>query len=306
VQLQYVPLATIAGSVAIAPGWNDPTIAVSPVDNEFGPGWIRSGRVDAAGAFTLAALPPGEYQVLARSSDARHHVIAATASVTLDGEDVDNLALTPQPAPAVTGLLVFRGDTRPPVFGTEWSETSVLPYRPIDYSPPMQVDGVRFTIQGTGPGRYFLGANLMGVRTARAGWWLQSLSANGVELLDAPVDLRQSIDDAVAVFTDRAGVLSGAVVDAGGNPVANATVVAFSADRSAWFYQSRRVAGAQCDASGRYVIHNLAPGEYRVAAVTDLEPNEWFDPAVLERLLATSTPLTIAGTAPQTLDLTIK
>jgi hypothetical protein len=305
VQLQYVPLATISGAVAFAPGGMAPMVAAYPVSSELWPVWVRSGRADAAGAFTLGPLPPGQYQVVARRLDAAHHFSVAAAEVTLDGNDVGNLALSPQAAPAVTGLLVFRGDASPPAFGTEWSDPTTL-YYAMDYSPPMQVDGVRFTIQGAVPGRYFLGGNIMGVRKARSGWWLQSLTAGGVELLDAPVDLRQTVDNAVAVFTDRASVLSGLVVDAGGNRVPDATVVAFSLDRSTWFYQSRRVAGVKPDASGRYVIRNLPPGEYRVVAVMDLDVNEWFDPAVLERLLGLSLRLTIAGTAPQTLDLTIR
>ena len=60
------------------------------------------------------------------------------------------------------------------------------------------------------------------------------------------------------------------------------------------------------DADGRYSIRNLPPGDYRIAVAIDLDPGEWFDPAVLERLLPAATPLTIAGLERETLDLAIR
>lgn len=41
---------------------------------------------------------------------------------------------------------------------------------------------------------------------------------NGRDVLDAPLDLRQSVDDAVATFADAASELGGSVRDAQGNP----------------------------------------------------------------------------------------
>ena len=45
---------------------------------------------------------------------------------------------------------------------------------------------------------------------------------------------------------------------------------------------------------GSFSFANLPAGEYRLAAVTDVETNEWFEPAFLDRLVSTSIALTLA------------
>jgi hypothetical protein len=150
---------------------------------------------------------------------------------------------------------------------------------------------------------YRLGANITGLRSAIAGWWLQSVRIGEVEVLDAPVDLRQPLTDGIAVFTDTASEVSGRV-NADGIPIGGIFVVAFSVDRSAWFFGSRRVASVTTDREGHYVVHNLPPGEYRIVATHDIDAGSVGDPAELERLLVRATPLTIAGTESHRVDLT--
>ena len=132
---------------------------------------------------------------------------------------------------------------------------------------------------------------------------MKSIIAGGRDLLDVSIDLQQSLDDAVVTLSDRASELSGTVTDAQDTPTLDPYVIVFSVDRGTWFSNSRRVVGVKPDREGRYAIRNLPPGEYRVALATDFEQGEWFDPAVLETLLATATPLTITGAEKTTLNL---
>ena len=129
---------------------------------------------------------------------------------------------------------------------------------------------------------------------------------NGRDMLDAPLDLREGTDAAVATFSDQASEVSGTVKDAGGTAAADTVVVIFTTDRAGWFFNSRRVVGLRADRDGRYTIRNLPPGDYRIVAATDLEQGEWFDPSVLERLLAAAAPLTIGGTERMTRDLVVR
>jgi hypothetical protein len=234
-------------------------------------------------------------------SDAQY----AVADVVVNGEDVE-VAMTAQPGLSIAGRLVFEsahgaapqlpaGRLNLPVFGA----SGAWPM------PPVVVDGTRFRVDGIAPGRYRLQSIVQGIRAPIGSWWLTSIAAAGRELLDAPLDIQQSVEDAVATFTDTPGVLAGTVTDAAGTPVPDLYVVTFSADRATWFSGSRRVAAVLPARDGGYTISNLPPGEYRVA-VADLDPNEWFDPAVLERLMPTATPVTIAGTEKATVDVTIR
>ena len=306
VRLQYVPLASVSGLAAVGSGWSPAEVAIARVGDVRNQAAQRSTRTDDAGRFSFGGLPPGGYRLLAQSTSAAGGVATAAADVTLEGEDVGNISLALQPVLAISGLLVFRGDTAPPVMGVSRSAPRP-PSMTLDTiaAPPLQIDGVRFNIDAGPPGRYRLGGATMGVRTPLGGWWLQSILVRGVELLDAQVDLQQSIDDAVAVFADRASELSGVVTDARGTPVGDVPVVAFAADRSAWFPDSRRIASVQTDQHGRYSILNLPPGDYRVVAASDLEPGEWFDPAVLDRLLPLATSVAIADFEQKILSLSI-
>jgi hypothetical protein len=57
------------------------------------------------------------------------------------------------------------------------------------------------------------------------------------------------------------------------------------------------------DSEAAYAFADLPPGEYVVAAVQDVEPGAWFDPAVLERLLPAGIKLVIAEGEQKALDI---
>ena len=97
--------------------------------------------------------------------------------------------------------------------------------------PSLKVEGSTFTVDGIVPGLYRAVGTLQGIRAPIGPWWLKSLVVSGRDVLDAPLDLRQSADDAVATFADTASELSGAVKDAQGNAAADHFVVVSSTDR---------------------------------------------------------------------------
>ena len=171
--------------------------------------------------------------------------------------------------------------------------------------PPIELEGMRFKIDGIVPGSYRVGLNVQGLRAPIGAWWLKSIVAGDRDLLDAPLDIRQSLSDVAITFADRASELSGSVTDAQSKPSRDGWVIAFSTNRQSWFFNSRRIAAVRADVTGRYTIKNLPPGDYRVVVTRDLEQGEWFDPSVLERLLPTATPVTITGVDKTTVDLKV-
>jgi hypothetical protein len=54
---------------------------------------------------------------------------------------------------------------------------------------------------------------------------------------------------------------------------------------------------------GRYSIRNLPPGEYFVTTDNALEPGEWFDPVVLERLAVDSARVSIGDAESKQVDV---
>jgi hypothetical protein len=79
--------------------------------------------------------------------------------------------------------------------------------------------------------------------------------------------------------------------------------VAFAADQQFWTPQSRRIRQTRPASDGRFSITGLPAGEYQIAALTDVEPGEWFDPAFLAQLVPAAVRVTMrdGGTITQNL-----
>lgn len=78
--------------------------------------------------------------------------------------------------------------------------------------------------------------------------------------------------------------LTGIFTDASGQPATGYYVVVFGEDPKQWFPRSRRVAAVRPRSDGTFLIANLPAGGYHLAAVTDVRPDEWFEPSFLEQL----------------------
>ena len=57
---------------------------------------------------------------------------------------------------------------------------------------------------------------------------------------------------------------------------------------------------------GHFKFQNPPPGDYLIAAVTDVEQGEWNDPAFLEQLVGASTKISVAEGEKKTQSLRIK
>jgi hypothetical protein len=100
---------------------------------------------------------------------------------------------------------------------------------------------------------------------------------------------------ASVVFTNRTQELSGTIQDASGKGIPDFTIILYPADNRYWLPQARRITSARPDTEGKFRFSQLVPGEYRLTAVTDAEPGEWYDPAFLSQLLPASIPITLAA-----------
>ena len=70
-------------------------------------------------------------------------------------------------------------------------------------------------------------------------------------------------------------------------------MILFSADQTHWLPRARRIQAVRPSADGAFSFRGLPGGEYYLAAIDDVEPGEWFDPAFLQRLLPTAMKLTL-------------
>ena len=325
IQIQYVPMATVSGSL---PPGSHTAVTLARAGQIAGAESSRMSHTDHDGRFSFSGVPPGQYQLIAQSivespvtaggsplTVPPDTVTWATADVIVDGDDVTGVVLSPQASLTISGRLAFEG-TRPPPPDLAGLRVPSIPASQTIGNfqltlPRIQLaPGGRFVVTGIFPGVYRLGAlerqPVPGLRAPVGGWWLKSIVVNGRDILDGPLEIREGTDAAVATFADDASELSGTVSDGRGAPLADGPIVVFAADRSSWFFNSRRIAALRTDPAGRYSVRNLPPGDYRVAAAGDLEPGEWYDPAALERLLPEAAAGTISGVGKTIVNLTVR
>jgi uncharacterized protein (DUF2141 family) len=326
IQMQLEPTVRIDGNLASPDGVVPPGAEVNliPTTSAFGmlgaPSTGRSNRrgVGPDGAFSYSNLAPGTYTIAARAARQTTNpdgtagpmqFLWASNEVAVEGEPVTGIVLSLQPGMSLSGDVRFVRTTLAPPSDMKNVRVSLQPviapglvgFAPVPVSPAP--DG-HFTITGITPGPYRLTATFPGAgRTG--GWILRSAVVGRQDRLDVPIAIlpNQNVAGATITFVDRAASVAGVVQDAAGRGATGFTVVLFPADQSLWLPQSRRIQAVRTAADGAFTIAGVPAGDYVVAAIDDVEPGEWFDPAFLQRLVPTGTKLAIGEGERKTLEL---
>jgi uncharacterized protein (DUF2141 family) len=258
-------------------------------------------------------------------------VLWASAPVDVGAQNPPDTVLNLQPGMTVSGRVSFDGggvgqgaSPEPTRVRVTLTPRGTQTFEMGGGVPPAQVDAAgRFTITGVAPGRYAVSANVVntggggrgggpagaagpalpgaargagGGQQATGQWLLKAAVADGRDLLDFPIDIgpNQGVSNLALTFTDRTQELSGTIQDAAGRPTSDFTIIVFTPDTRYWLPQARRIASTRPGTDGRFVFRGLPPGDYRLTAVTDVEPGEWYDPAFLTQLNAVSIPVAVA------------
>ena len=245
------------------------------------------------------------------------------ADVELRGEDAANVALTLQPGGTISGRIMFArtGATPAPEDLSRMRVTLSLDVRrssmgmgglsvgPTLITNPITVvrpDGA-FEIRGIGPGRFILSASLPSA--AEAGpWTLQSATIAGRNVLDEVLELGPGVDvrDVTIRFSDQSTQLSGTLQGVSGELITEYYIVASPADRSMWRPRARRIQSVRPATNGRFVFNDLLAGEYILAALTDLDPIDLWNTALLAQIAAAGAPVTVADGEKKVHDLRIR
>jgi protocatechuate 3,4-dioxygenase beta subunit len=314
-QLQRVPMATIEGTVVNATGQAMRNLQVTLADTaQTVPGaGVLSARPDAEGRFRIANVQPGSYRLLARAQagaatpppDGRgggppqQLRLWGTLDVSVDGRNLSHVIVTLQQGLTLSGRIVFEGSATQP---SADSRRAMAILQPVDQGPGVlaqtsraQADpSGRFTIPGVTPGMYRLTASVPG--SGNGGWFVESALIDGQDALDFPIEIRPggAMPSAVITLTDRQARLSGTIVGPGGRPASEQTLILYPADARFWSGQSRRIRSTRPATDGQFSFQGIPAGDYRLAAMVDVEPGAWLDPAFLQEIDAASTPVSVA------------
>ena len=280
---------------------------------------VKTTRVDAQGKFVMGDVTPGRYAVMVNTGQTiggRGSAVQATgapaqwamAEVTMDGSDA-TVSLTLQPAMKATGRVVFEGAAEMPK-GVTGDRVFMVPPGSggnLSSGPPggqIAADGT-FSFSNVLPGAYRFA--VMGGGRPSEGYRLQSITGNGRDGWDGWLQVGPGENlDIVVTYTDRPTEIAGTLRDAAGNPVPEHVIIVFPADKSRWIPGTKRIGVARPGTDGQYSIYGLPPGDYLLAALTDVESGEWNDRAFLEMLAPAAAKVSLAVGEKKRFDLQVK
>jgi hypothetical protein len=283
---------------------------VAPILPTPGPQEGRTAATDEQGRFTLVGLAPGAYtlEAEARTTAATGPVLLwARTEVQVVGDD-NSVTLLLQPTQPLTGRVVFDATTLTPPDVTKVrvavAATAGPPNSVISATPSASGE---FTVAGIKPGRYRLDASL-GLPSIETGWYLKSATVVDQEVLDTLLQARpgQATTGLAMTLTDRPTELSGTMTDATNSPAPEYFIIAFSTHSGYWTPASRRVMQTRPSTDGSFVFRNLPPGDYGLAAVTDVQEDEWYDPLFLGQLVDGAIKVTIGEHAKVRQDIRLR
>jgi len=136
---------------------------------------------------------------------------------------------------------------------------------------------------------------------------------DGVDMTDRVFEVRHDppIKSLVVTFAGPRQSISGRVLNSDGVGVNTVTMVAFSATETDWFHDSRRIAIATPSTDGRYELPDprgatLPAGDYYLAAVAELSPDEHYNPAFLKTLIPAALRITLGAGEQKVQDVRVR
>lgn len=250
------------------------------------------GSVTADGTFSIGGVVPGEHSLEVRPTN---RVVPgapaaefASVPIVVAGYDISGLSIVTSRGATVTGRIVFEGNAPRTGMPSPMRVTTT----PADQSGPQFGVGPANPNNGAADtdgnfqlapvtGRVFFNVPVP------AGWMLKSVTLNGEDITDRPLDLagRQSISGLQLTLTDRTTDVSGRVMDERGQPVTDAAVILLPAEPMDPLVASRLTRVLRPDpTTGRFQIRNLRPGRYVAGAVEYLEPGRQYAPEFQKEL----------------------
>jgi hypothetical protein len=336
--IQRLPTAIVSGRVVDPQGRPVPNVGVrivAAVPTAF----VTEQRMASTttrpdGTFSVGQIAPGDYKVHVRAAatpvpetpgrvaiDTTVPLLWGLAEISVSGYDVTGVAIDLRPAVSLSGRLVFEPGATPPqdLSTLRVSAESITQPRGgvailngvaqgnVLMPVPVRADG-SFELGQLTPDIYRVavsGPALTGTR-----WQLKSAIVSGREVLDSLTTIAPGASLSGAIFTmsDRVTEISGRLETSSGAPAADVFVLAYAADPAMWGGAWRRTQAVRPDVNGQYAIRGLPAGTYFLAALTDIDPDEWKDPAFLAQLVPASIKLALAEgeTKTQSLRLTAR
>jgi hypothetical protein len=245
----------------------------------------RTSARNPEGNFTLQGVTPGSYTLLAQVFDRRGFsgpnassgMLSGRLAVDVGSRNVDGLAVPVRPGIRIEGRLQAEGSAEIDLSNVRISLRSQEPMLAMGgggTSDRVNEDG-SFTLAVT-QGAYEV--MLMG---APEGAYLKAARLGNQEVLSAGLDLTNASAAGVLEVTlsTKGGRVDGAVVNAEGQPAVGAQVVLLPEASRRQRLSLFKV--ATTDQNGVFTLRGIAPDDYGIVALENVERGAWMDPNFL-------------------------
>lgn len=244
-------------------------------------------QADAEGRFVFPAVPPGTWEVEALGEAGSW----ARQVIRVADTPPDPMTMTLEPAARIDGRLNLQQRTTRPIDLSRPLEVTLDPLFDLPGNTPLSRSvriGESFAIGGLLPGAYQIR-----IEGLPSGLTLDAMTANGINVLDQPlvVSEQTAVTNVQVTLGDTMTQLLGTIARRDIRAPVSASVVVFPADPSLTGPHRRRVVRVGPD--GAFVVFNLPPGDYVLAAVTGGDELGWEAPERLDQLRRTGLVVTL-------------
>jgi hypothetical protein len=220
--------------------------------------------------------------------------------MAVPGGTVESVSILLARGATASGRVVFEGSAFPP------PPPASVPRVPMFNSDDPTCRGGPLTVN---PDWTFRVEGLTGTclasPAARFGrWLLKGLTLQGQNVLDTQFTFEEGrhYGNLEVVVTDRRPQVDLVVTDELGELTRDYAALAIPVEKERWAQLAYYVRAFSPDPRSRTEaparFPEMAPGEYYVIAVDDMDPDDAYDPAVLERLIGYSTKILASDSAP--------
>jgi hypothetical protein len=272
IQFSPQPAGTVEGTVT---GLLNPrsTVQVSLVDSSI-PSFLppRTVDVDREGRFTLSGVAPGEYVVVATTLPAG---LWARGDLTIQSAGKQRIALVLEPIGGLVGRIAPElPDPRLPDALSAVLDPVVMKLPGMPTQHVAVAPGGYFAFAGVVPGSYRLsfssGDSSFVARTIRT-----DTESRGDGVVEQRATGRVTRIE-VQIGNGTVG-LTASLKYRDGRPAQDHCVVLFPSSSELWLPSPRRIQVVRPDSKGQFTITGVDPGEYKVVAITEMEPGSEYD-----------------------------
>ncbi len=250
--------------------------------------WTLNGvEIRKDGSFEMRDVSPGAYTVVATVSDTAVPMMARQ-SLQVTGGNVEGLRLTAQAGAWVHGRLRLESNRAIGRLAPSQVFLSLIPADGDDavasliegFSKVVRVsaDG-SFEWKNVPAGQYYI--QFSGDEGASPDWFLKSVTVGGRDVTESGFSINGGAATIDLVASADGAVVDGVVLNAKGDPVANAVVVAVPETRLR--ARADRFRKTVSDQSGRFILHGISSGSYTVLAWESVEGEAFYNPEFLRR-----------------------